>query len=109
VLFLDALDEDTKAIEDNRIRLLELVRQTSEFRHILITCRTQFSPKDEEIPTETGLLKVVPVAPGESRGHYFYKLYLSPFSDRQVNDFISKRFTVRRARDRKKLRGLPTR
>jgi hypothetical protein len=57
ILFLDALDEDTLAIVDHVERLKTLMQLTREFQKILITCRTQFFPKDEEIPLETGVVK----------------------------------------------------
>src|SRR5436309_15100442 len=57
VLLLDALDEDPKAIENHRGRLNALLQATSDFRHILITSRTQFFSKDEEIPSQTGIMK----------------------------------------------------
>lgn len=109
VLFLDALDEDTKAIDNHRLRLTDLLRAASDFRHVLITCRTQFFPRDEEIPAETGLLRVGPIAAGESKEHCFYKMYLSPFSDGQVDTFIKKRFRFWHLKDRSKARRIATR
>jgi hypothetical protein len=105
---LDALDEDTKAIENHRSRLTDLLRTASDFRHVMITCRTQFFPRDEEIPAETGLLRVGPVAAGESKEHCFYKIYLSPFSDYQVDAFIRKRFSLWHLKDRAKARQIAT-
>jgi hypothetical protein len=91
VLFLDALDEDRKAIADHRQRLGELLQISRGFR-TLITCRSQFFPKDEEIPVETGVLKIGAVRPNESRAHYFHKLYLSPLTDHQVEIYLKRRF-----------------
>jgi hypothetical protein len=42
VIFLDAFDEDTRAIKDHHERLSDLLKATEQFRHVLITCRTQF-------------------------------------------------------------------
>jgi hypothetical protein len=53
VIFLDALDEDTKAIEDHHARVRSLMESCSRFKRVIITCRTQFFPTDEEIPVET--------------------------------------------------------
>ena len=102
VLLLDAFDEDTEAIRDHRARLGQLLSATEDFRHVLFTCRTQFFPKDEEIPAETGLLRVTPAAAGESKEHTFYKLYLSPFSDNQVTRYLKKRFPLIHLRDRQR-------
>ena len=60
VIFLDAFDEDTKAIKDHRQRLLELMHACRKFKRVLITCRTQFFPSAEEIPRETGIARVGP-------------------------------------------------
>ncbi|MEZ4746604.1 MAG: DUF1566 domain-containing protein [Calditrichia bacterium] len=92
VLFLDAFDEDTLAIVDHAQRLKELLALTRNFKKVLITCRTQFFPKDEEIPKETGVIKVGPRGAGESGEYYFHKIYLSPFTDEQVNTYIKKRY-----------------
>ena len=92
VLCLDALDEDRQAIQDHRQRLSGLIELARGFRTVLITSRTQFFPKEEEIPTETGILKVAPVAPSEARAFYFHKLYLAPFTDAQVEKYIKQRF-----------------
>jgi hypothetical protein len=83
VLFLDAFDEDTKAIADHKARLLEIMDACKDFRRILITCRTQFFPSDEEIPVRTGIFKFEPRRVGESAEYEFWKMYLAPFSDAQ--------------------------
>src|SRR5581483_7916542 len=106
VLLLDALDEDPKAIQNHRARLDELLRMTSDFRHVLITSRTQFFPKDEEIPTQTGIIKVGVIGAGESREYLFYKMYLSPFSDEQVDSFVRRRFKPWRWKSRDKAHTL---
>lgn len=92
ILFLDAFDEDTKAIENHRERLSQLLSLSEGFAHVLVSCRTQFFEKDLEIPRETGIVRFGATGPGESREYYFYKLYLSPFSDQQVETYLRKRF-----------------
>ena len=72
VLFLDGLDEDMRAIEDHRARVGELLKLTRRFRTVLITCRTQFFPKDEEIPNETGIAKVSKRRAGEAGDYWFH-------------------------------------
>src|ERR1051325_9210624 len=78
VLFLDALDEDTLAIVDHVERLRILLNATRDFQRVLISCRTQFFSKDEEIPRETGKIKVGTRAAGEPAEYLFHKIYLSP-------------------------------
>lgn len=92
VIFLDAFDEDTKAINDHRGRLRALMHACRHFKRVLITCRTQFFPRDEEIPRETGLARVEPRKAGEGGTYEFWKLYLSPLSDAQVDAFLRKRY-----------------
>lgn len=92
VIFLDAFDEDTKAIKDHRARLLELMHACRQFKRVLITCRTQFFPRDEEIPRETGIARVGPRKAGEGATYEFWKLYLSPLSDEQVQAYLRKRY-----------------
>lgn len=92
VIFLDALDEDTKAISNHRERLHELMEKCRGFKKVVITCRTQFFPSGEEEPTETGILKLEPRRAGEKGSYEFWKLYLSPFDDNDVKTYISKRY-----------------
>ncbi len=97
VLFLDALDEDTKAIADHRARLVELIQFSKQFRSVVITCRSQFFPRDEEITTDTG---VVTGGPSSGLKQYFLqKLYLSPFTDEQVETYLRRRFRWGRPRN----------
>lgn len=88
VLFLDALDEDTKAIPDHKKRIQELMNLSKQFRKVIITCRTQFFPKDEEVPVETGIIKIGPCKAGESKCYYFKKIYISPFDDLEIRRYI---------------------
>jgi hypothetical protein len=92
VLFLDAFDEDTRAILNHRLRLANLLGLCSGFRQVLVTSRTQFFEKEEEIPRETGIVRFGITSAGENREYVFYKLYLSPFSDVQVKKYLKRRF-----------------
>jgi hypothetical protein len=87
-VFLDALDEDTKAIKDHRERVRELMGLCGRFKRVVITCRTQFFPKDEEIPVETGTVRIGPRKAGEKGAYDFVKLYLSPFDDQDVKRYL---------------------
>lgn len=100
VIFLDAFDEDTDAIRDHRGRLDELMKLCSDFKRVVVTCRTQFFPSDEEVPRETGVARVGPRRTGEGRIYRFYKLYLAPFNDLQVNSYIAKHFAFWNVRHR---------
>ncbi|NUO81177.1 DUF1566 domain-containing protein [candidate division KSB1 bacterium] len=101
VLFLDAFDEDTLAIVDHAARLRDLLMLTRNFSRVLITCRKQFFPKEEEIPRETGIVRVGPLAAGENAEYVFHKLYLSPFTDVQAKAYLRQRFPIWQFRRRK--------
>ena len=79
VLMLDALDEDQQAVEDHASRINELVRLTVDFRSVLITCRTQFFPKDEEIPVSLGMIvtKIGPTSLTKQKRTHFTS-FISP-------------------------------
>lgn len=94
ILFLDAFDEDIKAIDDHRERLLDLMSHCRDFKRVLITCRTQFFPSDEEIPVETGIARIGPRRAGEKGVYEFWKLYLSPMNDNHVKKFLKKRYSI---------------
>ncbi len=93
VLLLDALDEDTLAIVDHAARLRDLLDLTRDFHKVLLTCRTQFFPKEEEIPQETGIVRLGPRAAGVQAQHAFHKLYLMPFTDEQVQAYLKRRYS----------------
>lgn len=94
VLFLDAFDEDVRAILDHRERLRIILSLTGEFRAVLITCRTQFFPSDEEIPIETATLKISSRAAGEPAHYIFRKLYLTPFTPKQARKYLQRRYPL---------------
>lgn len=88
ILLLDAFDEDSHAAENYQKRFSELLDEVWRFKEVVITCRTQFFPSQEEEPHRTGLLKM-----GGNKGeHVFHKLYLTPFNDSDVKKFIRKKF-----------------
>jgi hypothetical protein len=90
ILFLDALDEDTLAVTNYSERLRTLIETTRDFQRVVISCRTQFFPRDEEIPYRTAVLKVGARAAGERAEYLFHRIYLSPFSDQQVHRYLRK-------------------
>lgn len=88
VLLLDALDEDTKAVEDYERRIEDLLQLTYHFKKIIISCRTQFFPSEAQEPLETKIEMF-----GSNRGSYkFRKIYLSPFTESDVKLYLFKKF-----------------
>ena len=98
VLLLDALDEDPDAWGQIEKRLKFLLQETENFRQVFITCRTQFFPRGG----------VLPIAhPGKIEVERFIcnLLYLSPFSDEQVEEYLNKVFSKSRPRAGGSLNG----
>lgn len=106
ILFLDAFDEDTLAIVDHKQRIVDLMSLCRDFHRVLITCRTQFFPSDEEITRDTGIVKVTPRSAGERNTYEFWKLYLAPLTDDQVDTYLNKRYTFFQRQTRKKAKNL---
>jgi len=106
IVFLDALDEDTKAIVNHRIRIRELMDICRDYRRVIITCRTQFFPSDEEVPVETGVAILGPRKAGEKGVYEFWKLYLSPFDENDINRYLQRRFPIWQLRERTKAKEL---
>jgi len=102
VLLLDALDENIMAIVHPGDCLRLLLEATEGFRCVLISCRTHFFSKDEEIPVETGVSKPGPRVAGDPPEYSFQRIYLLPFSDEQVKRYLSRRYRFRRG-ERKKV------
>ncbi len=101
ILLLDGLDEDTQAIRNYKRRLERILDKVKDFRFVVFTCRTQFFPSEEEEPRETGVLRF-----GTKQGfQVFAKLYLSPFDDKDIAQYLGQRYgRWRRARKAKALR-----
>jgi uncharacterized protein YjbI with pentapeptide repeats len=93
ILLLDALDEDSGAWTNFYTRVQELLRVTQHFLKVVITCRTQFFPWKHE---KDGLV------PGVIKLHEFScaKVFLSPFDDDQVNEYLARRFANEEMRQR---------
>lgn len=106
ILFLDAFDEDTKAIVDHKERLRQLMDLCWDFERIVITCRTQFFPDDEEIPVETGIVRIGPRSGGVSRYYTFQKIYLMPLNDQQVERYLRKRYPIWKRQRRHKAKDV---
>ncbi|HLC15874.1 MAG TPA: SUMF1/EgtB/PvdO family nonheme iron enzyme [Thermodesulfovibrionia bacterium] len=94
VLLLDGFNEDPEAIHDRIGRLNQIISWTSLFYRVIITCRTSFFPRDEEIPFELDVIKPGLSRIGAGPQYTFYTLYISPLNDRQIKAYITRRFPV---------------
>jgi len=102
VLFLDGFDEDAGAIQDCRGELKKILEACVLFKRVLITCRTQFFPEDRALERETGLPVLDPGPAGSPKAYNFLVIYLSPFTDEQVKDYLRKRYGFGQRQRRKK-------
>ena len=97
ILLLDALDEDANIVsKDPNIsdaqafqnRVNEIIDLTRNFCEVIITCRTQYFPDQEIDPYEINVKR-----PDEQGFYRLNKLYLSPFTDQEVVQYLNKKFT----------------
>lgn len=103
ILLLDALDEDNLAISDYKKRLDEILNKVDRFRKIIITCRTQFFPSKEHEPE----IKDKFTYGSKTRSYTFQKLYISPFSEKDIKKYLRKRYgTILRIRNSRYLKAL---
>lgn len=101
ILLLDALDENVKAYDkkdenDNIISSYEDFRKKLEqavegFQFVVITCRTQFFPDKKSELQELKNARHIGQSPDKSLPRY-KQLYISPFSDDDINEYIEKKF-----------------
>jgi hypothetical protein len=102
ILLLDAFDEDIRAAKDYKTRMQELIDKTTDFQAVIITSRTQFFPSDPDIPQETGLYKF-----GGKKGvQKFYRLYVSPFNEKEVNRYLRRKYSFYLWFKRRKARAI---
>ena len=75
VAFLDAFDEDARAIENRERRMQQIMGICDGFKSVVIACRTQFLHADEDMV----------------RRYAFEKIYLAPFAEREINEYLRRR------------------
>jgi formylglycine-generating enzyme required for sulfatase activity len=96
ILLLDALDEDPNIVSKDpdtsdaqafQHRVDEIIEATRNFREVVMTCRTQYFPGQENDPYE------LKVKRSDEKGFYtLNKLYLSPFTDAEVRRYLNKKY-----------------
>lgn len=98
ILILDALDENADASNDISSFMQKLEDLIRDFRFVILTSRTQFFPTEEDEPKKTNILNL-----GKDKGNYIYhKMYISPFSEEDVQDFLRKKYKQRKKRKKAK-------
>ena len=96
ILLLDALDEDPFIVSKDltmtdaqafQKRLDSIIEATRNFAEVVMTCRTQYFPGQEDDPYE------LKVKRPDERGFYtLKKLYLSPFTMGEVKQYLRKKY-----------------
>lgn len=98
ILLLDALDEDQGIISSDpnisdakafQNRIDEIIEVTKNFREVIITCRTQYFPGQEEDPYELKIKR-----PDEKGFYILNKIYISPFNEKEVKRYLNKKFGI---------------
>jgi len=77
VLLLDALDENSEAIDNYFDTINKLLACTHDFYRVVLTCRTQFFSKAAALPDLVANVGGAMAAGGATRGR-FVRLYLYP-------------------------------
>ncbi|MDD5319389.1 MAG: pentapeptide repeat-containing protein [Methylococcales bacterium] len=88
ILLLDALDENIDAINDLHSTIKKVSDKTQRFyRVVVLTCRTEFFNRAEEIP---GILTNISgvIGAGEHKKGTYEKLFLYPFTSGQIETFL---------------------
>lgn len=88
ILLLDALDENRDASEDFAAFKEELETAIEPYKLVIITCRDQFFDSEKDVPEET---KWVSSGKEKNLINYF-KVYISPFSDADVEKYLSVKY-----------------
>lgn len=89
ILLIDALDESPEMGKNYKQKLQSFLKKAWNFKKIVITCRTQFFPSEQDELYETGTFKVT--TKGRNM-HFFKKIYLSTFDDNDINLYLRKKY-----------------
>lgn len=86
----------SRAIEDAAARMEGLMTAAAPFKCVVMTCRTQFFPSDEEIPRQTGIKRIAARRADAPVIYQWLTVYLQPFDRRQIDQYIRKAIPWRR-------------
>ena len=96
ILLLDALDEDPGIVSNDpavtdaeafQKRVDEIIETTRNFAEVVMTCRTQYFPGQEDNPYELNIRR-----PDEKGFYVLNKLYLSPFNMEEVKLYLRNKY-----------------
>lgn len=92
VLLLDGLDEDSKAYGQVEKRLRQLVVVATEYRAVIVSCRTAFLYSVPQIPRLVELEKKSNNPETVSNYVEFRHFHIMPLSSNQIDDLLTDRF-----------------
>lgn len=98
ILLLDALDENRDASENFSGFKEELESVIEPYKLVIITCRDQFFESEKDIPEETRW-----VSSGKEKNLInYFKVYISPFTDSDVDKYLSIKYRKWKHRKKRK-------
>lgn len=97
ILLLDALDENLHASENFVEFRKQLEEVISPFKFVVITCRSQFFPNEQEIPTSSSIRSNT----SEKNLLSYNRVYICPFSYSDISKYIAKKYRGLRKKDRR--------
>ena len=99
ILLLDALNEDSSASGDVFGRVAEILRVTSDFHRVIVSCRTAYFPggRDEAFSR---------VGEFASGGLRCPSVYLSLFNNTQMDKYLKRRFRRMEEPNRKRAKSI---
>lgn len=85
ILILDALDENVEAVNSYDDFKVKLEKAVSDFRIVIITCRTQFFPDEDNEPKYTIIQHQ-----GRDKGYKKYtKHFIAPFRNKDIDNYLN--------------------
>ena len=97
ILLLDALDENLQASENFDEFREQLEEAFSPFKFVIITCRSQFFPNEQEIPIDSNIR----INSKDKNLLSYNTIYICPFSPNDIRLYISKKYRGISKRKRK--------
>ena len=88
ILILDALDENLQASEDFEAFRTKLEEVIAPFKFVVITCRSQFFPNEDEMPEYSNIR----INTTNKNLLSYNKIYICPFSPSDITLYISKKY-----------------
>ncbi|MCP3872151.1 MAG: hypothetical protein GY699_03215 [Desulfobacteraceae bacterium] len=94
VLFIDGLDEDTKALENRAQRIRQLIEISQKYKRLVITSNLNFFPKDKNMPRKKGYERIGSGNIKKNSYSEFKTVYLSPFNFSDIKKYMQAHFSI---------------